>query len=192
MIKKYYQYYKYIPILQIFKYWKFEIGSIGNSRRRREGFTLLELVLYIGIFSILLMVFVQFFSSILDVGQESAAISSVNQDSQFILDRLSFDIHRAQSITTPGVLGEITNSLQIAIDGINYTYYLGSGNLLLSNDSGINMLNGFDTTVSNVTFRKIGNIGGKDTIVIGFTLTSKVLRKGGAEVKNFQTAIGLR
>ena len=192
MIKKYYQYYKYIPILQIFKYWKLEIGSIGNSRRRREGFTLLELVLYIGIFSILLMVFVQFFSSILDVGQESAAISSVNQDSQFILDRLSFDIHRAQSITTPGVLGEITNSLQIAIDGINYTYYLGSGNLLLSNDSGINMLNGFDTTVSNVTFRKIGNIGGKDTIVIGFTLTSKVLRKGGAEVKNFQTAIGLR
>ena len=192
MIKKYYQYYKYIPILQIFKYWKFEIGSIGNSRRRREGFTLLELVLYIGIFSILLMVFVQFFSSILDVGQESAAISSVNQDSQFILDRLSFDIHRAQSITTPGVLGEITNSLQIAIDGINYTYYLGSGNLLLSNDSGINMLNGFDTTVSNVTFRKIGNIGGKDTIIIGFTLTSKVLRKGGAEVKNFQTAIGLR
>ena len=192
MIKKYYQYYKYIPILQIFKYWKFEIGSIGNSRRRREGFTLLELVLYIGIFSILLMVFVQFFSSILDVGQESAAISSVNQDSQFILDRLSFDIHRAQSITTPGVLGEITNSLQIAIDGINYTYYLGSGNLLLSNDSGINMLNGFDTTVSNVTFRKIGNIGGKDTIVIGLTLTSKVLRKGVAEVKNFQTAIGLR
>ncbi len=156
------------------------------------GFTLLELVLYIGIFSILLMVFVQFFSSILDVGQESAAISSVNQDSQFILDRLSFDIHRAQSIASPGALGEITNSLQIVIDGINYTYYLGSGNLLLSNDSGINMLNGFDTTVSNVTFRKIGNIGGKDTIVIGLTLTSKVLRKGVAEVKNFQTAIGLR
>src|SRR3989338_4665964 len=145
------------------------------------GFTLLELVLYIGIFSILLMVFVQFFSSILDVGQESAAISSVNQDSQFILDRLSFDIHRAQSITTPGVLGEITNSLQIAIDGINYTYYLGSGNLLLSNDSGINMLNGFDTTVSNVTFRKIGNIGGKDTIILSTATVGDSVKKIQAE-----------
>jgi len=48
-MKKYYQYYKYIPILQIFqllKHWKLEIGSIGNSRRRREGQTLVSLMIF--------------------------------------------------------------------------------------------------------------------------------------------------
>lgn len=157
-----------------------------------RGFTIVELLMYMAIFSILLLVLIQIFTSILDVQQESQTTSSVYQDGEFILARLKFDIQRAQSITLPSGLGSQNPSLQITIDGIDFIYNLDNGNLLLVNNLGTASLNGFDTLVSNLNFKRIGNENGKDTIVVVFTLTSKTVQRGGPQIKNFQTTVGFR
>src|SRR3990172_6790072 len=54
---------------------------IRNSRR---GFTIIELILYMGMLSILLAVLSQIFVSILNVQLESQSSSSIEQDSRYI------------------------------------------------------------------------------------------------------------
>jgi prepilin-type N-terminal cleavage/methylation domain-containing protein len=160
----------------------------------QRGFTLVELLIYIGMLSILFTVLTQIFGSILDAQLESEATSSVQQDGRFILSRLTYDTRRAQAIVIPAALGSQSTSLQLTISGVNYTYGLSGGNLELTNNLGINAINSGETTVSGLNFTRIGNsvVNAKNTIQIEYTVTSKVVRPKGQETKDFKTTIGIR
>jgi prepilin-type N-terminal cleavage/methylation domain-containing protein len=162
--------------------------SIFNSK----GFTLIELSIYMGILAILLLVLTNFFMSALDLQLGSQATSAVEQDSRFILNRLSYDITNADSLTTPANPGNQTNSLTIVKNGTNYTYALNETNLTLTDGSGTNALNSPGSLISNLTFQRIGYTGGKPTVQIKFTITSLAKNKTGQESENFQTTISLR
>ena len=164
----------------------------SNWRRKRPGVTLVELLIYMALVAIFLITLTDIFASILNVRTESEATSSVDEDSRFILARLNYDINRAQSITTPASLGNSTPNLVIVISGINYTYSLNTNNLELINNLGTNNLNSSETQVSGLSFQKIGNAGGKDTVKIQFTITSKTQRPAGPETKTFNTTVGRR
>jgi prepilin-type N-terminal cleavage/methylation domain-containing protein len=158
--------------------------KIINSHK---GFTMVELLLYMGIFSILLVVLMQLFTSILDVHLESQATSSVDQDGNYILARLTYDIHNASAITSPA-LGVSSSTLQLTGGP---TYSLNTGKLLLNNADPLNSIN---TTIPSITFKTLGNggAGNKSTVQIIMTVQSKTIRRGGVNQKIFQTTIGVR
>lgn len=158
----------------------------------KRGFTLIEMIIYMSVLSVFLVVLTDIFVSALDVQTESEATSAVYQNGHFLISRLMYDVNRAQSIAIPASLGEETTSLQITINGISYTYSLSSGTINLINDYGINNLNSFNTVISDLSFRRLGNLGGKNNIRVSFTIQSKTERSGGPEVKTFQTTVGLR
>lgn len=163
------------------------------KKLNRRGFTIVELIIYMGILSILLMVLTDTFASILEVRKESEAVTAVEQDGNYILAKLFYDISHAQSIGTPASLGTSSNTLQLTIGGVSNTYSLSGGNLQVVNNHGTNVLNGIDSSVSNLSFLRLGNIGGKDTIQMTFTVTSRIVRSGGiTETKTYQTSAGLR
>lgn len=156
------------------------------------GFTLVEMLVYMGILSVMLVILMQIFFSLLDATLDSQATSTLEQDSRYILTRLTYDIQKAQSVTTPSPLGQSSTSLQIVVDGINYSYTLLNGNLQLTNNDGTNVLNGFDSTVSNPVFTVRGNVNGKPSVSIQFTLQSKTLRSTMNATKIVQTTVALR
>ena len=160
----------------------------------QKGVTMIELLLYMGILSVLLMMLTSIFISALDVQSESQTTSSVEQDGNYILARLSYDIHRAQSINIPTANGVTNNNFQIIIGGVNYTYSMdGNNNLILTNNLGVNNLNNYGTSVSAFSAQRLGNAGGiENTLRITFTVTSRTKRISGFEVKNFQTNLSLR
>jgi type II secretory pathway pseudopilin PulG len=160
----------------------------------QKGVTIVELLLYMAILSILLTMLTSVFVSALDVQSESQATSSVEQDGNYIIARLSYDVYRSQSINTPPANGQITNNFQIVIGGENYLYSVdGNGNLTLTNNSGTNSLNNYNSSVSDLSVERLGNAGGiEDTLRITFTVTSRTKRISGFEVKNFQTNLSLR
>lgn len=158
----------------------------------KNGQTLIELLIYMGILSIFMVTLTTILVSILDVQMESEATSSVEQDSRFILGRLYYDMNRASQITTPSSLGQITSSMAMVIDGITYTYSLSSGNLTLSWSSFIESLNSSESKVDSVTFQKLGNVSGKETVKINFSISSQTQRKAGPESKTFVTTVGTR
>jgi type II secretory pathway pseudopilin PulG len=162
------------------------------SARRQAGFTLTELLLYMGLLIILITILSQVFVSILDVQLESKSTSSVELDGKYIITKLIHDMQSMQtnppvsdSIVTPSTPGEITNTLNFKVNSINYIYSLNSGNLELNS----NNLNSVDTTVSALQFTRIGAGTNKDTIRVNFTLTSKTKRNSGPETRNYQTTI---
>jgi hypothetical protein len=158
----------------------------------QSGFTITELLVYMGILSIILVILLEIFVSVLSVKTESKSTSSVHQDGRFILSRLMYDINRAQSIKIPANLGEEADTLKVGVDGIDYTFFENGGSLWLENDMGVDQLNSVGTAVSDLGFRRLGNINGKNTVKVNFKLTSKVRRETGHEEEYFQTTIGLR
>lgn len=164
--------------------------------KNNKGFTLVELLLYMGILSIFLSVLAAIFVTALDVGLESDATTSVQRDGTYILAKLAYDIHRASSISLPTSLGDQTNNLKIVVESVDYTYSLdGNGNFTLLNNLGTNNLNSYDSNVSHLLVKRLGNAGGiEDTLKINLTITSRTKRTGtaGYEKKGFETNLSLR
>ncbi len=165
---------------------------VGNLRKRRGGFTLVELSVYFAIFSILLLILTSIFASSLESQIESESLSSAEQDGRFLLLRLSKDIQRAQDILSPSSIGSSSSMLELSIGSENYIYKLASQNLILEKNAEQNKLNNFNTTISNLNFLRLGNIGGKNTLTVSFTIESKTMLENRRETKNFKTTVGLR
>lgn len=168
--------------------------KITKIKRHYKGATLVELLIYMGILSLFLGVLTSLFATSMDIQTESSATTSVDRDANYIFARLSYDLHRAESISTPASIGATNASLVLVIDGVTYTYSVdGAGNLTYTNPLGTFNLNSYDTTLSNLSFVRYGNVGGiEDTIRVSFTITSVFTPNRGIESKNVQTTIGLR
>jgi hypothetical protein len=166
---------------------------LQNSNKK--GFGLIELLLYIGIFSMLIIILFQMLIAILDIQLESRGHSSVDQDGLYILGRLNYDVQRANTVASP-VLGESSPSLTVTVNGNDLTYSLASSNMILTNSSSgsQSQLNSINTEISDLEFSRRSDTQGKnfDTITVSFTLTSKATIRGTRDEKEFRTTIGIR
>lgn len=163
-------------------------SNLFTLRSTKSGTTLIELIIYMGIFGIILIVLSNFFISTIEIKRESEAISYTAQDVRFLLQRLTYDIKNATSISTPASLGSQGSTLVTDVNGVTHTYTLTGSNLTLN---GI-QLNGYNTNISNLTFQRLGNNGGKHSIKISLTVTGKVRKASGLESATVQTAVALR
>jgi prepilin-type N-terminal cleavage/methylation domain-containing protein len=171
---------------------KFIKKMFVKSGSFRAGFTLVELLMSMGLMTVILGVLTGIFGSIIDVSLESRSASALDQDGRYITARLSYDMQRSSGIVTPSAPSAVTGpTLTITIDSVDYTYGLdGSGNFTLTNDFGTNNLNSSTVEVSNLTFQRIGIGDATDTVQIKFDLTSRIRRASGFETKSIQTTLG--
>jgi len=159
---------------------------------KQKGASFIEIILYMAIFSLLLVILLQMFTSIIDIQLQSQTRSSLLQDGRFILQRLIYDIRRAQDIIIPQAPGEQGSTLQLTINGVNYTYSLNANKLTLNNNLGTDFLNSSETEILALNFTRLGEINQKNNIKISFTLRSKTTKRSGWEEKSFNTTVGIR
>lgn len=176
-----------LGILRVVNY---QVSTLKSQLHK--GYTLVELLVYMGLLAILLTVFTQIFLNTLEVRTQSESYLSVSADGKYLLARLSYDMARATAIVTPSSIGSQTNNLQLTINGTTYSYALSNGNLQLTNNFGTDVLNSSSTSVSNLTLLRVGNPGGKNTVQVSFTLTSIINPRSGPETRSFQTTLGTR
>lgn len=159
----------------------------------QRGLTLVELVIYLGMLVLLISVLSSIFSAIVDVQLNSNSTSGINQDGAYILAKFNHDIASSSAILTPANPGNQTSTMQVTINSIIYTYSLTSGNnLQIVNNSTneTNVLNSYNTSVSGLTFTRIGSGGSNDTVQVSYTITSRIKERGGYETKSFTTTLG--
>lgn len=159
-----------------------------------KGFTMIEMLLCMGIFSILLIVLLQIFTAILSVHAQSQTTSAIDQEGNYLLSRMSYDIHQASHV--PGsTLGTASSTIDITDDaGLNMTYSLDGKNINLKNNttSYTSPINGEDVTVTG-NFTTLGSASNKLSVKISLILTSKVTRVGGLKsTRTFETTIQTR
>lgn len=158
----------------------------------QRGVTLVEMLLVMGLLGIFLVVLTSIFTASLDVQMQSQSYSATITDSRFIMARLNYDIARASAVTTPAALGGSGATLGLTIGGSAYTYALNGTNLQLTDPTGPANLNGGGTTISDLSFQRLGNVGGKDTVRYFFKVTSKAVDKNGADTLTFTSTAELR
>lgn len=159
------------------------------------GSTLIELLLYMAIFSILTAAIFQLFTAIIDTQLESQSTSSVLVDGQYILNRFNYDIKQAKNIISPPVGGQ-SSTLQLSINNTTYTYTLSNGNITITSSGAqtSDQLNSNNTNASSLSFTHQGDTQGEntDTITISLTLNSTTPKQGGPKTENFKTTVGIR
>lgn len=157
----------------------------------KKGFTMVELLIFMGIFTLIIVVLTDLVIAGLEVKLDSEANNSVETDGRFILKRLSYDLRRSTQVVTPVAFGSQGGSLTLTIDGANKTYSLIDGDLYLNQGDGEQRINSSDTTVSTISFSKIGQ--GEDlAVLIQLNLISKITKHTGSESRSFQSTIGIR
>ena len=162
------------------------------NEEKSKGSTLIEITVYTFLLLSFLIILSEAFFSILDLGKETESASNIEQDGRFISTRFQYDISNADSITIPVNTGDQSSLLQVVIGGVNHTYAPSGTNLLLTDGSGSDQLNSFYTQISNLSFTRLGNTGGKNIIKVNFTLTGTTILSSGPETQNFQIVAGAR
>ncbi len=157
----------------------------------KKAFTLIELIIFMGIFSVLIFIFTDIFVSALKTKTLEEATASVNQDANFILMKLQYDINNASSVTQPE-LNNTSESLYITIDGVGVLYRMNAGRLERVVGTEAISLNGYNTTLTSLYFKNMGTPEGKSTVKISLTLESKGKVNNRSEVINLETTAGLR
>jgi len=179
--------------------------KIENCKLKiKKGFTLIELILFMGIFSILIFILMDIFITSLKTKTSAEATAVINQDGRFIFSKLSSDINNANLIVFPN-LGETDNALDpsdnpftLNIYGQQETFRVNNGNLELIDATGTYVLNSVNSEVTNLTFIRLGNPTNvvntirKNTIKIDLELRSRQLVNNKHEVIYLRTTVGLR
>lgn len=157
----------------------------------KKGFTLIELIIYMGIFSVLVFIFTDIFVSSIQTKTTGESAASVNQDANFILTKLEHDINNSTSVVSP-ILGQTSSTLIFVQSGEQITYRLTNGDLERVVGTEVNSLNSWGTSLTNLGFQNIGNALGKSTIKVDMTIQSDATTNNKAEVINLETTVGTR
>lgn len=167
------------------------IEKITQLAKQRSGSTLVELLLYLGLFSIVLAIITNLFLTTLEVYQEAQAVSLIEQQGRFIVSRIQYDVVRADNILVPAGLGEMGDSLTLTIGAEQVSYQLSGTTLQWSSAGNTEALHSSDIRVDSITFERLGNVAGTPTVQM-FIHLSELSQTGSVETRSYQTTFGLR
>jgi len=167
-------------------------NEIRNTKKR-SGFTLVELLIAMGILTILMTIIMRVFLQIIEMRLEAQADSAVAQDSRYVFSRLAYDISRASSVVTPANPGDETTSLVLDIGGTTYTYAVDTdGRLTLSDGVNTNEVTSEGSRVTSIGFTKRGDGAQIESVSVNIYLESKIQKVNGPSTFEIITTIGVR
>ena len=170
-----------------------------NTTKHHTGFTLIELTIYMGLVAIFLLFMSNVFVSIMSVKLETESKSPLYEDTNYIIGRLTYDMHRASRIIVPlvGQSGPVV-SLGIIENGTEHTYQYALNGTVLTLSDGVttDRLNANSINISQFTATRVGNSASipsaKDTLQILLTAASTNQFASGPKTITIQSTIGMR
>ncbi|MCA9372629.1 type II secretion system protein [Candidatus Woesebacteria bacterium] len=110
-------------------------NRLSKLRASQNGFTLVELLVYFGLFAILIVVINSLFITSLEQQTQDLSRSALQQESEYILAKLKYDIYNADTVSLPENPGDQGGVLELETDGVTSTYQL-SGEKLTKTSGG--------------------------------------------------------
>lgn len=167
-------------------YW---ILDTGYSCLRQEGFTYIELILYIAIITIMMTTLIPFAWNVIEGGAKSATEREVFSQGRYVSERLEYEIRNASGINS-------VSSNQISLSETNPAtnptiITLNSGNITIqqgvANPVAINSQN---TTISNLTFANYTSADNK-TKNIQFVFTINANYPGAGSRQEYKASVAM-
>lgn len=138
----------------------------------RAGFTLIEILIFAAIFAVVAVTFTAILVSTTKVQVRQSAVAEVNQQSQFLLQSIQTLVGEASLIDIPTSTPTSTLKLHMPTLAADPTLmYLSNGTAYLTQASGAaQALTSDRVTLSNLTFTRLENPPGHDTVSVSFTM----------------------
>ncbi len=163
-----------------------------------RGFTLIEMILYVAICSVLLLSLSTMFTYLLGSRVKGQAITEVNQQGFFTMNLMTSAIRNASSVDIP-LMGNSSSTLSITtqLAPLNPTVFtLSSTTLMVTEAGGVSIpLTNSRLVVSSLLFENISSASSTDKIIrISYTLsyTSGSPKQEYAYTKSFTGSATLR
>ncbi|MFQ5492588.1 MAG: type II secretion system protein J [Candidatus Dojkabacteria bacterium] len=142
--------------------------------RTRKAFTLVEIILYVGLVSMLLVVVAGFLTSVLQSRERSETVSEVDSQGVKVMQDIIQTVRNAQAINSPTQGNSAaTLSLDVVDGGADPTVYDLSGGALTITEGGgavVDLTSG-RVTASGLVFENLTRPGTDGIVRIEFTLT---------------------
>lgn len=138
--------------------------------KKNNGFTLIELILYMAIVTIVMGALIPFAWNVIEGSAKSSVEQEVSSQARFVSERIKYEIRNATAINSP-IAGASSNVLNLNSSPATIID-LSSEKTRISKDGGTNYtnLNSNDTSVSGLTFTSYESTDGK-TKHIKFSFT---------------------
>lgn len=158
-----------------------------KKKQIQKGFTLIELILYIAIVTILLNALVPFAWNMIEGGVKSATGQEVFTQGQYVADRITFEIRNASDINS---VSSTQISLATANPATNPTIIsLNAGVINLKQGSAPPIaLNSANTTISSLNFTNYSSSDG-NTKNIQFIFTIKANYSGAGTRQEYNASV---
>jgi len=139
--------------------------------KKSKGFTLIELILYVGIVGVVLLVVSIFFMTLLTSRIKNETVSEVELQGTQVVQMITQNIRNAEAVSVPAK-GETSSSLVITKEDENIAFSLDDGVIYTQEGSGnlINLTNN-RVLVSSLLFENTGKENAPDSIRINFILS---------------------
>jgi prepilin-type N-terminal cleavage/methylation domain-containing protein len=162
------------------------------SSSRKSGFTLIEMLISISIFSVIIVAFIGILVIVLQIQAQSSSSVAVNQESQFLLQKLQYYVESASVVNIP--TSTVTSTLQLftASSSADPEFIkLSSGTVYLQQTATGTMqaLTSPRVTVSSLSFTRNANPPGHDAVSISFTMAYNTTNAAQAFSQLFQSTV---
>lgn len=156
------------------------------------GFTLVEMLLYMGLVLVFLVVISNVFVSILENQRENIGRSAVVEQGQFLIARLSYDLAEAEVVTTPATPGDQAAQVVLTQAGQTVTYAIADGLLQRTHNGQTLALHTNDITIDTFQVTRVGTVDGTPTFRIVLTINAVAPTTPATKTRTFTTTVGLR
>ncbi|MEI8103722.1 MAG: prepilin-type N-terminal cleavage/methylation domain-containing protein [Candidatus Moraniibacteriota bacterium] len=142
---------------------------------KKSGFTILELLLYVSIASIMFVAITVFIATLLESRVKNQTIAEVEQQGLFAAQMMTRIIRNADTLSTPTIGTTGTSATLTVIDGAKSptVFDLSGGVIRIKEGAGsATALTNSRVTVSGLSFQNLSRAGTQGTLRIQYTVTS--------------------
>ena len=157
-----------------------------------KGFTLVEMLVSVAIFSVIIVAFIGILVVILQIQAQSSSSQAVNQESQFLLQKMQYYVESASVINIPTSTPTSTLKFFVASSSLDPSSITlsASGTVYLQQNGGtLQALTSPKVTVSNLLFTRNANPPGHDVVSISFTMAYNTVNVEQAFSQLFNSSI---
>lgn len=160
--------------------------------KKKKGFTIIELVIYTAIVTVVLLVISSFIIDIMSSKSKAMAIQEVNQNGRFIINKISIEARKAKSIVSLA-----SNSMTLSYpSSSNEIFSFDTGNKKITMQIGSNPavdLSTNDVEITSGSFTDLSSRHSKN-VKVSFTVAYKNIGGGNQfdYSKTFETTLELR
>lgn len=158
----------------------------------KRGFTLIEMLIATSIFVLIVVGFIGILTTVTQVQVQTSSSAVVNQESQFLLQKLQYYVQTASIIDMPTSTPTSTLTFDVASSSLDPSYItLASGTVYLQQGNGgaLQPLTSNKVKVTNLLFTRRANPPGHDAVSISYTLSYNTSIIAQAFSQLFQTSI---